>query len=172
MENKKYVTERLLAVAEKRSMSASPHTYEKLGWVTGIMVKVPAKTARHLKFVKGHKLLVPSGKDFRGVEIVKVADHYRHGDYPLRKSDGSVRPAMTRNFYVPSERLGKYAMVDIVFFLKTNILTGEETLILDMTDNPNVIPQGELVVGKKCSGGRYEIPIPGTDDLVVYCREV
>lgn len=162
----------VLKVGQENGVVGVPAKYETFGGegaiIDGVLLKVPHYTATYLKFVPGHKLGVLNKEN--AIIQIEVPEHYRHGDFPRRLPDGQVKPTITRHFFVSHEDLGKFIIASVEVVKKTNLIDGEESLILNIQKSECKNPLRELRLGTNPveGKGKEEIPIPGSEKVIAF----
>lgn len=81
------------------------------------------------------------------VNALTIASHSYFG-YAMKKlSDGKSKPTVTVHFYqIPKEKLGKTICAKVAIKLQTNILTGDQKLVIDATFNPEATKNDWVLV--------------------------
>jgi len=133
-----------------------------------VLVSIPGKSAKYLKPVKGHKILVFNDEKLDKLTMIDVKDHFVHGDFTIRKADGQVRPSVVRHFCVKESSLGKEIAANVVVKQKKCLLTGDITIIIDIIEllPGNYQTKQSLCLGGNVTGKTGEIIIPGTDRCI------
>lgn len=104
--------------------------FKQIMEISNVCVKIPAATAKYLKFVPEHEIIVLN-ENLSGVNTIRIPKHYAHGDFPRRNEDGTVKPSVIRHFVVKEKDLGKDVPCTIIVKEKNDFLSGEKTIILD-----------------------------------------
>ena len=149
-----------------------PATYTSIGWDEKVKVRVPGVEAKYMCFVPEHTIGAANEK-LTASKLLKIPAHYRHGDMTRRLSDGSVKPAVMRHFFVTADDCGKEMIATIEFQKKVNLISNEEMLIINIHKSSEEVGTRELRLGAPTCPGKEkeEIPIPGSQ-LVVAVRKV
>lgn len=149
-----------------------PATYTSLGWVEKVKVKIPSLEAKYMCFVPEHTIGAADEK-LTSSKLLEISAHYRHGDMARRLSDGSVKPAVMRHFFVKPEDCGQEIIANVELQKKVNLINNEETLIINIHKSSEEVATRELRLGAPSFPGKEkeEVSIPGSN-LVVAFRKV
>lgn len=127
----------------KKTATAVQASYEILAVYDKVLLRVPALTDPHMKFLPSHGILV-DGKN------INVASHYRRGD---KFGDKFV----TKNYYLDRDMTGKNIVATVKVVGKTDMFKAEVSLILDIyPDLSGSLPEFRLKVGSPL--GDFSIP--------------
>lgn len=141
-----------------------------------VRLRIPDENAPYLKFVGKNEIFVFADEKLEKLLNLEIPAHYRHGDHPERRPDGSLRPTVVRNFYIEKSNLGKEMVGAVVINKKFDIATGEEMVIIDIF--PETFTQDlkkanlNLKLGTPQKGLPGEILIPGKQNLCVRLEEI
>jgi|GEM_PF-2024836 len=147
-----------------------PSIFKTLAKQDNVKISVPTKDAKYLKFIEGHKILAFEGSALQKVVLIDVHSHYAHFDVPVRNEDKSVKPAVTRHFYIHPDFRGETIVANVEIKEKHNLLTGKKTLVIDivqvLTGPDPVTVEHDFRLNAPVKGEEGEIMIPGTDRCV------
>lgn len=119
----------------------------------GVIVDIPSRNDKHMKWIKSHDMLVQGKKQ-------RIEGHYRRGDIV----DGMF---VTKNFYISPSLLGKRIIGKCVVFSRINYFKGEISLVLDIYPDTEDSPRFKLKIGTP-HGGDGAIEIPQTNKFVKF----
>lgn len=138
-------------------------TFKQIIEVFNVCVKIPAATAKYLKFVPPHEIAVLNNEK-TGLNFLSIPNHFVHGDFMRRDDNGKVKPSVIRHFMVNEADLGKDLPCTVVIKEKKDLLTGEVTVILDVIAQIGEYQCNKaLRLGVPSLGIKGEVAIPETD---------
>lgn len=141
-----------------------------------VRLRVPDENAPYLKYVGKNEIFVFADDQLEKLVNLEIPAHYRHGDHPERRADGSLRPTVVRNFYVEKSFLGKEMVAVVNINKKVDITTREEMIIIDVFPEEKTQDLKEALVnlklGAPLKGFPQEVLIPGKKDLCVRLEEI
>jgi hypothetical protein len=160
-------------LAKEKDLICGQSTVTRLLTVINVLMKVPKETDKFLKLVPANKFYVPENEGIDGLTILKIPKHYRRGDFYQGRM-------VTRNFYVSEESLGKTILSSLAIKLKKHLLTGKETITIDifLVKSPDAVPQHVVKIGADSTararngekiisdGNRKLVVIPGTTKFI------
>ncbi len=172
--NQEKRTEKRIALAReaaaKMGRTFVPSIFKTLAKQDNVKISVPGKDAKYLKFIEGHKILAFEGSALQKVVLIDVHSHYAHFDIPVRNEDKSVKPAITRHFYIHPDFRGETIVASVEIKEKHNLLTGKKTLVIDITQiltGPDpVTVEHDFRLNAPIKGEEGEIMIPSTGRCV------
>lgn len=162
----------VLKIGQENGITGVPSSYETIGGanavIEGVRVRVPSVEAKYMVFVPYHEIAVAGEKN----EILKIeiAEHYVHGDFTRRLSDGKIKPSVIRHFFVPRKECGKDIIAKIQVQKKVNFISSEETLIINIYPSELTEANRELKLGTMSIPGKEkeEIPIPDSELIIAF----
>lgn len=141
-----------------------------------VKLRVPDESAPYLKYVGKNEIFVFADDQLQKLVNLEIPAHYRHGDHPERRADGSLRPTVVRNFYIEKSFLGKEMVAVVNINKKVDIATREEMIIIDIFPEKKTQDLKEallnLKLGAPLKGFPQEVLIPGKKDLCVRLEEI
>lgn len=150
--------------------------YENQAKAGLVRLRVPDENAPYLKYVGKNEIFVFADNQLEKLVNLEIPAHYRHGDHPERRSDGSLRPTIVRNFYIEKGFLGKEMVAIVNINKKIDIATKEEMIIIDIFPENKTQDLKEallsLKLGAPLKGFPQEVLIPGKKDLCVRLEEI
>jgi len=160
MEKGKFL-ETLKSEAQRLGVGYSSCVYKPLVKENCVLVKIPERDAKYMRVVSKHTVLMPQ-ENLKEAIILEVSSHYLHGDFPHRLPDGCIKPSVMRHFFVSADDCGKRLVCTVDLQTKTDLLSGEEVIIVNVFPEKNKDPKKVLCLG--ISSG--QVKIPGTEKFI------
>lgn len=129
-----------------------------------VLVSIPTEP----KSVKSHLLGVFDSLNLNKLnklEILEIPNHFTTGDF-LRYENGKAKPVVVRHLLVPEELLGKKIVAAVSVQRKVDLITGEEMVILNITQTPGAKPERKMILGAKPLGKGDEMMIPDYEKCI------
>ncbi len=162
------------AAAEKMGRTFVAATFRVIAEQELVKITIPSVTAKYLKKVDAHKLLVFTDEKLLDVLPIDIAEHSIHGDFPVKRADNTQRPRVVRHFYVLPGYYGETIAAYVTLKEKTDLITGEKTIMVDIqqeffekplnTEEP-LYAARKLCMGVPATGAVGEAVIPGMVDI-------
>ncbi len=131
-----------------------------------VAVHIPAASAKYIKFVPAHEICVLDDKK-TGLKILKLPEHYIHGDFTSRDETGKVKPTVIRHMMVNEPDLGKEIPCTVLIKEKFDLLTGEKTIIIDiLAQTGKFFCDKVLRLGVSPIGVSGEVNIPNSEACI------
>ena len=148
-------------LAKENERTFVPSIFKTLIEQNSVRLSVPPASAKYLKRVPDHKIIVFDNESLSSLQLFDVDGHYVHGDFTKRQADGSVKPTVIRHFWVKNESAGKDITANVVVKEKTCLFTGQKTIIIDITEAPETsVATHVLRLGTTPIGADNEFMIP------------
>lgn len=165
------ITERVQTArdcAEKMGRTFVAATFKTIVSKELVKIFIPSAGAKYLQPIAEHKLLVFDDESLTSVACVDIKGHYYHGDFPANNILGKLRPRVVRHFYVLPGYFGATIAAGVTIKEKTNLISGEKMLIIDIqqelpnSDQPIEVSHA-LRLGVASTGASDEVMIPGSE---------
>jgi len=135
-----------------------------------VKITIPNISAKYLKKVDAHSLLVFTDETLESVIPIDIQAHAIHGDFPIKRADNTQRPRVVRHFYVLPGYYGETISAYVTLKEKTDLISGEKTIMVDIQQQFSGEPltvSHKLSMGVPVTGAAGEAIIPGSDNICI-----
>ncbi len=136
-----------------------------------VRINLPKPTAKEMKSVPDHNLLVFSDWTMESLVGLNVEAHYFINDLPMAGANGSLKPRVVRHFYAKSSFQGQTILASVTIKIKTDLLTEGKMVIVDIHQifpKEPVEVSNILRIGTKVTGAETEAAVPDSNLCVKF----
>ncbi len=151
---------------EKPTRTFVSAIFETIASEKYVRINLPKPSAKELKPVPAHNLLVFQDWKMDAFVGLDIEAHYFINDLPVAGINGRLKPRVVRHFYAETPFWGQMILASVAIKSKTDLITNEKMVIIDINQ---IFPRGPvevtniLRIGTKANGSEGEALVPHSD---------